>query len=63
MTAAALLKHNPKPSDEEIEGAMSANLCRCATYLRIKAGVRRAAEIAVAAPVSRKKAAPAKGDA
>lgn len=46
MTAAALLKENPKPSDEEIDGALAGNLCRCATYLRIRAGVRRAAEIA-----------------
>ena len=45
MTAAALLKENPKPSDAEIEGAMAGNLCRCATYLRIKAGIRRAAEL------------------
>lgn len=46
MTAAALLKENPKPSDEEIDGALAGNLCRCATYLRIRAGVRRAAQIA-----------------
>lgn len=46
MTAAALLKENPKPTDEEIDGAMAGNLCRCATYIRIKAGIHRAAEIA-----------------
>jgi isoquinoline 1-oxidoreductase alpha subunit len=46
MTAAALLKENPNPSDEEIDAALSGNLCRCATYLRIRAGIHRAAEIA-----------------
>jgi isoquinoline 1-oxidoreductase subunit alpha len=46
MTAAALLKSNPHPSDDEIDGAMSGNLCRCATYFRIRAGIKRAAEIA-----------------
>lgn len=43
MTAAALLKSNPKPSDEEIETAMNGNLCRCGTYLRIKAAIKTAA--------------------
>ena len=46
MTAAALLKDNPKPNDEDIDSAMALNLCRCATYLRIRAGIKRAAEIA-----------------
>lgn len=45
MTAVALLKENPKPSDEDIDGAMAGNLCRCATYIRIKAGIHRAAEL------------------
>jgi len=48
MAAAALLKKTPRPSDAEIDLAMSGNLCRCATYLRIHAGIRRAAEIASA---------------
>ncbi|SDS62188.1 (2Fe-2S)-binding protein [Opitutus sp. GAS368] len=43
MTAAALLKSNPDPSDEEIDGAMAGNLCRCATYLRIRRAVKDAA--------------------
>jgi isoquinoline 1-oxidoreductase subunit alpha len=43
MTAAALLKSNPKPSDQEIESAMNGNICRCATYLRIKAAIKTAA--------------------
>ena len=46
MTAAALLKSNPHPTDEDIDGAMAGNLCRCATYLRIRAGIKRAAELA-----------------
>ncbi|MFC3414224.1 (2Fe-2S)-binding protein [Algoriphagus hitonicola] len=44
MTAAALLKDNPSPSDEEIEDAMNGNICRCGTYLRIKAAVKTAAQ-------------------
>src|SRR5215471_20791104 len=48
MTAAALLKKTPRPSDAQIDEAMSGNLCRCATYLRIRAGIRRAGEIAAA---------------
>jgi isoquinoline 1-oxidoreductase alpha subunit len=43
MTAAALLKTNPKPTDAQIDGAMAGNLCRCATYLRIRAAIKQAA--------------------
>ena len=43
MTAAALLAHTPRPSDDEITAAMNGNLCRCGTYLRIRQAVRRAA--------------------
>jgi isoquinoline 1-oxidoreductase alpha subunit len=46
MTAAALLKSNPQPNDAEIDRAMGGNLCRCAAYFRIRAGIKRAAEIA-----------------
>jgi len=46
MTAAALLKENANPTDAEIDDALAGNLCRCATYLRIRAGIHRAAEIA-----------------
>ena len=42
MSAAALLKRKPKPTDKEIEDAMNGNLCRCGTYLRIKAAIRTA---------------------
>ncbi len=40
MSAAALLKANPKPSDEDIENFMSGNICRCGTYLRIKEAIK-----------------------
>ena len=43
--ATALLTDNPKPSDADIDAAMSGNLCRCATYQRIRAAVHRAAEL------------------
>lgn len=43
MTAAALLAKNPNPTDEEIESAMHGNICRCGTYLRIRAAVKTAA--------------------
>ena len=46
MTAAALLKKRPQPSDAEIDQSLSGNLCRCGTYTRIRAAVRRAAGIA-----------------
>jgi len=48
MTASALLKSNPNPTDEEIEAAMNGNLCRCGTYLRIKAAIKTAAQSASA---------------
>ncbi len=50
MAAAALLKRTPRPTDAQIDAAMNGNLCRCATYLRIRAGIHRAAEIGNAAP-------------
>jgi aerobic-type carbon monoxide dehydrogenase small subunit (CoxS/CutS family) len=43
MSAVALLESNPKPSDEDINAAMSGNLCRCGTYQRIRAAIHRAA--------------------
>ncbi len=47
MAAAALLAKRQNPSDAEIDAAMEGNLCRCGTYLRIRRGVRRAAQIAL----------------
>jgi isoquinoline 1-oxidoreductase alpha subunit len=46
MSAAALLKETPKPSDAEIDAAMDGNLCRCATYLRIRKAIKQAAGVA-----------------
>jgi len=46
MSACHLLKQHPKPTDAQIDDAMAGNLCRCATYTRIRAGIHRAAEIA-----------------
>ena len=44
MSAAALLERTPRPTDAQIDEAMSGNLCRCATYLRIREAIHRAAE-------------------
>jgi len=44
MSAAALLKLNPKPSDADIDAALSGNICRCGTYPRIRAAVHAAAQ-------------------
>ncbi len=46
MAAAALLDTNPNPSDADIDAALDGNLCRCGTYPRIRAAVKRAAELA-----------------
>jgi len=43
MSAASLLKNNPKPTDADIDNAMSGNICRCGTYLRIKEAIKSAA--------------------
>jgi isoquinoline 1-oxidoreductase alpha subunit len=44
MSATALLTSNRQPSDADIDGAMSGNICRCATYVRIRAAIKRAAQ-------------------
>ena len=44
MSAVALLKSNPAPSDADIDAAMGGNLCRCATYQRIRKAIHQAAE-------------------
>ena len=46
LTAAALLKANPHPTDADIDREMTGNLCRCNSYTRMRAGIKRAAEIA-----------------
>ncbi|WP_394893178.1 (2Fe-2S)-binding protein [Mesorhizobium sp. AaZ16] len=45
MSAQALLQKNPAPSDEDIRNALSTNLCRCGTHMRILAAIRRAGEV------------------
>jgi isoquinoline 1-oxidoreductase alpha subunit len=45
MSAVALLKNNPKPTDADIDAAMMGNLCRCGTYNRIRKAIHRAAEL------------------
>lgn len=44
MSAVELLRDSPHPTEEQIDGAMAGNLCRCGTYLRIRAAIHRAAE-------------------
>jgi len=48
LAAAALLAAKPRPTDDDIDAAMSGNLCRCGTYQRIRAAVHRAAELQAA---------------
>ena len=51
MSAAALLAGNPKPSDAQIDAAMSGNICRCATYARIRSAIHQASgNLPAAAP-------------
>mgnify|MGYP000669292935 CR=1 FL=1 len=45
MSATALLKENPNPSDQEIDDAMQGNICRCGTYTRIRKAIHRAVEL------------------
>lgn len=45
MSATALLAETPKPTDADIDAAMDGNLCRCATYVRIRAAIHRAADL------------------
>ena len=46
MSATALLAANPNPTDSDIDGAMAGNICRCGTYVRIRAAIKRAAHAA-----------------
>ena len=52
MSAAALLEKTPNPADDDINRAMSGNICRCGTYPRIRRAIHRAAEMAKAANMS-----------
>jgi isoquinoline 1-oxidoreductase alpha subunit len=48
MSAAVLLREKPTPTDEDIDEAMTGNICRCGTYPRIRRAIHRAAEMAKA---------------
>jgi isoquinoline 1-oxidoreductase alpha subunit len=50
MTATALLNEKPKPTDQDIDQAMAGNLCRCATYVRIRAAIKKAAGVTEGTP-------------
>jgi len=50
MSAAALLAKNPRPTDAEVDDAMSGNICRCGTYQRIREAIHRAAQMHAAPP-------------
>ena len=52
MSAVALLTTTPKPTDEDIDGAMSGNICRCGAYQRIRAAIKEASGAAPAAPAA-----------
>jgi isoquinoline 1-oxidoreductase subunit alpha len=53
MSAAALLATKPQPTDADIDSAMQGNICRCATYNRIRAAIHRAATLAQTSPAGR----------
>ena len=57
MSAAALLKNNPKPTDAEIKDAMSGNICRCGTYPRIEAAIKSVAGVQIHQPATKSKGA------
>jgi isoquinoline 1-oxidoreductase subunit alpha len=59
MSAAALLAKTPKPTDAEIDDAMTGNICRCGTYPRIRAAIHRASEMVAAGSTPEKKTADA----
>ena len=62
MSAAALLAKNPRPTDADIDAAMVGNICRCATYLRIRAAIHRATGGLAPSRASRRGAPPATGE-
>ena len=55
MSAVALLTKTPAPTDAQIDAAMNGNLCRCATYLRIRKAIHRAAELQIEAAATQTK--------
>ncbi len=63
MSACALLAKNPKPNDAEIDAAMNGNLCRCGTYLRIRAAIHKAAEATASNATPRRNGKPTRAGA
>jgi isoquinoline 1-oxidoreductase alpha subunit len=63
MAASALLAKTPNPTDEQIATAMNGNICRCATYLRIRQAIRRAVEMAATDSTGRGRGSGAGADA
>ena len=61
MSASALLAEKPSPTDEEIDAAMSGNICRCGTYQRIRAAIKEASGISAALPRTAETAAAVAG--
>jgi isoquinoline 1-oxidoreductase alpha subunit len=61
MSAAALLAKNPSPSDAQIDDAMSGNICRCGTYVRLRQAIHRAAELHTARAKPEKQTARGRG--
>jgi isoquinoline 1-oxidoreductase alpha subunit len=60
MSATALLQKNPKPTDADIDNAMSGNICRCGTYQRVREAIKAAsAKLASRSPAPAPKSAPA----
>jgi len=55
MSAAALLTRNPTPNDNDIDTAMNGNICRCATYLRIREAIKQAAKTDFGSAETRKR--------
>ena len=45
MSAVALLNQKPRPTDDDIDNAMNGNICRCATYIRIRQAIHKAASL------------------
>lgn len=62
MSAAALLARTPRPTDDDINQAMNGNLCRCATYLRIREAIHRASAIALSTTTVQPRAADHPGE-
>jgi isoquinoline 1-oxidoreductase alpha subunit len=46
MSASALIASKPRPTDADIDAAMAGNICRCGTYVRIRAAIKKAANVA-----------------